>query len=119
MRTLFLLAALLPIAVQAQEAQHERHALHLDPAVERGATSRLRRIEGQVRGLQRMVEEKRYCPDILQQVSAVQASLGSLAELLLRGHLQHCVTEAIRSGDPERAETVCTELADLYRRQGR
>ena len=98
---------------------HSHHALALDPGVERGATSRLRRIEGQVRGLQRMIEEKRYCPEILQQISAVQASLGSLAEVLLRGHLQHCVTAAIRSGDPERAETVCAELADLYRRRGR
>ena len=70
-------------------------------------------------GIQRMVEERRYCPEILQQISAVQASLGGLAELLLRGHLAHCVTAAIRSGDPERANAVCSELADLYRKQGR
>lgn len=94
-------------------------ALAAHPEVDRGARTRLRRIEGQVRGLQRMVEDRRYCPDILQQISAVQASLGSLAELLLRAHLQHCVTEAMRSGDAQRAEAVCSELADLYRKQGR
>jgi DNA-binding FrmR family transcriptional regulator len=94
-------------------------ALAVDTAVERGAATRLRKIEGQVRGLQRMVDERRYCPEILQQISAVQASLGSLSELLLRGHLKHCVTDAIRSGDPARAEEVCSELADLYRRQSR
>jgi CsoR family transcriptional regulator, copper-sensing transcriptional repressor len=95
------------------------HALGVAPGIQRSATSRLRRIEGQVRGLQRMVEEQRYCPEILQQISAVQASLGGLAELLLRGHLAHCVTAAIRSGDPARADAVCTELADLYRKKGR
>src|SRR5690606_16123461 len=96
---------------------HRPHALGADPSVARGATLRLRRIEGQVRGLQRMIEEQRYCPEILHQIAAVQASLGSLAELLLRGHLQHCVTDAIRSGDAQRIEAVCAELADLYRRQ--
>ena len=98
---------------------HAPTALAADSEAERKASQRLRRIEGQVRGIQRMVEERRYCPEILQQISAVQASLGSLAELLLRGHLTHCVTAAIRSGDPERADAVCSELADLYRRQGR
>ena len=94
-------------------------ALEAHPELDRGAHTRLRRIEGQVRGLQKMLEDRRYCPEILQQISAVQASLGSLAELLLRAHLEHCVTGAIRSGDPERAAAVCSELADLYRRQGR
>ena len=77
---------------------------------------RLRRIEGQVRGLHRMVDEERYCPEILQQVAAVQASLNRVAELLLRGHLRHCVSAAVRSGDATRAEGVYAELAELYRR---
>ena len=60
---------------------------------------RLRRIEGQVRGLQAMVDEDRYCIDVLTQVSAVRAALESVALLLLADHTQHCVTEAIRAGD--------------------
>ena len=61
--------------------------------------SRLSRIEGQVRGLRKMVDEDRYCIDVLTQVSAVQSALQSVALLLLRDHTQHCVAEAIRSGD--------------------
>jgi len=61
--------------------------------------ARLRRIEGQVRGLQKMVEGDRYCIDVLTQVSAVKAGLESVALLLLADHTEHCVTEAIRAGD--------------------
>ncbi len=61
--------------------------------------ARLRRIEGQIRGLQKMVEEDRYCIDVLTQVSAAKAALESVALTLLRDHAEHCVTEAIRAGD--------------------
>jgi DNA-binding FrmR family transcriptional regulator len=61
--------------------------------------ARLRRIEGQVRGLQKMVEEDRYCIDVLTQVNAVKAALESVALTLLRDHTEHCVTEAIKGGD--------------------
>jgi DNA-binding FrmR family transcriptional regulator len=61
--------------------------------------SRLSRIEGQVRGLRKMVDEDRYCIDVLTQVSAVQSALESVALLLLRDHTEHCVAEAIRAGD--------------------
>ena len=60
---------------------------------------RLRRIEGQVRGLQRMVNEDRYCIDVLTQVSAVKAALDGVALLLLQDHTSHCVVEAIQAGD--------------------
>ena len=93
-----------------------RHALAEDADARRRLTTRLRRIEGQVRGLQKMVEEERYCPDILRQVEAVQASLGAVAELLLRGHLRHCVANAVRAGETARTEELYTELAELYRR---
>jgi len=59
---------------------------------------RLRRVEGQVRGLQKMVDEDRYCIDVLTQVAAVKAALDSVALLLLADHTEHCVTEAIRAG---------------------
>jgi CsoR family transcriptional regulator, copper-sensing transcriptional repressor len=61
--------------------------------------ARLRRIEGQVRGLQKMVDEDRYCIDVLTQVSAVKAALDRVALLLLADHTEHCVTEAIQAGD--------------------
>jgi CsoR family transcriptional regulator, copper-sensing transcriptional repressor len=60
---------------------------------------RLRRIAGQVRGLERMVDEDRYCIDVLTQVSAVKAALESVALLLLEDHVDHCVADAIRAGD--------------------
>jgi DNA-binding FrmR family transcriptional regulator len=60
---------------------------------------RLRRIEGQVRGIAKMVDEDRYCIDVLTQVSAVKAALESVALLLLADHTEHCVAEAIRAGD--------------------
>jgi CsoR family transcriptional regulator, copper-sensing transcriptional repressor len=60
--------------------------------------SRLRRVEGQVRGIQKMVEEDRYCIDVLTQVNATRAALESVALQLLADHTQHCVMEAIRSG---------------------
>ena len=69
---------------------------------------RLRRIEGQVRGLQGMVEEDRWCPDILQQVAAVQAALDKVALGLADGHVQHCMAEA--GDDPARRDEMTHEL---------
>ena len=81
--------------------------------------TRLRRIEGQVRGVQRMVEEERYCIDVLTQISAVHESLRKVSERLLRAHLEHCVTSAVASGDPQRARTIYDELADLFNKYAR
>ncbi len=63
--------------------------------------SRLRRIEGQVRGIEKMIDEDRYCIDVLTQVTAARAALESVALQLLADHTEHCVTEAIRSGGGE------------------
>jgi len=68
--------------------------------------TRLRRIEGQARGLQRMVEEEKYCIDILTQVSAMTKALQSVALGLLDEHLAHCVVDAARAGGPEAQEKV-------------
>jgi CsoR family transcriptional regulator, copper-sensing transcriptional repressor len=65
-----------------------------------GVVGRLRRIEGQIRGVQKMVEEDRYCIDVVTQVNAARAALESVALLLLREHTEHCVAEAITAGDP-------------------
>lgn len=67
---------------------------------------RLRRIEGQVRGLQRLVEEDTYCIDVLTQISAVNSALQSVAVGLLDEHLHHCVTDAVAAGSPDAADKV-------------
>ena len=73
---------------------------------------RLRRIEGQVRGLQKMVDGDRYCADILTQISSVQEALRGVSRELMRNHLKHCATGAIRSGGDE-ADKMYEELVDL------
>jgi DNA-binding FrmR family transcriptional regulator len=84
------------------------------PAPVRGYTAtkdqlqaRLRRIEGQVRGIERMVDEDRYCIDVLTQISAIQAALDKVALGLLDGHARHCLREGIAEG---RSEEMSTEL---------
>jgi DNA-binding FrmR family transcriptional regulator len=76
---------------------------------------RLRRIEGQVRGLQRMVDEDVYCIDVLTQVSAVTRALQAVALGLLEDHLAHCVTQAVEQGGPEAEEKVREAAAAISR----
>jgi DNA-binding FrmR family transcriptional regulator len=80
---------------------------------------RLHRIEGQVRGLERMVEEDRYCIDILTQIGAVTTALESLAFRILDGHVQHCVAGALASGDPAEARAKSEELLQAVHRFSR
>ena len=93
-----------------------RKAAAVDPEIKAAALTRLRRIEGQVRGLQRMVGEERYCPEILTQMSSVQEALRAVAQALMRNHLKHCVATAHGSSDAER---VYNELLELIFRQSR
>src|ERR1051326_7604548 len=86
----------------------------VDPVLKERASVQLKRIEGQVRGVARMVGEERYCGEGLIQISAIQESLRSVARLLLRNHLQHCAAEAIRSKDRERRERMYDELTELF-----
>lgn len=98
----------------------EHHgALTEDPDTRKQVAARLSRIEGQVRGLGRMVEEDRYCPDILTQLASVHAALRGVGKLLMRSHLQHCVTGALRSGDPAAAERTYDEVMELMYRHTR
>ena len=76
---------------------------------------RLRRIEGQVRGIQRMVEDDRYCIDVLAQVSAATAALQSVALLLLDEHLAHCVTNAVQAGGDEAKQKLAEASAAIAR----
>ena len=80
---------------------------------------RLRRIEGQVRGLEKMVDEDRYCIDVLTQVSAVTKALESLAYEVLDDHVKHCVAGAIESGDPKAAAEKGQELLAAVQRFAR
>ena len=91
----------------------ERKAAGVDPRLKASNLNRLRRIEGQVRGLQKMVEEDRYCADILVQISSVQEALRGVGRNLMRNHLRHCATEAIRHGSAGDAEAMYDELVDL------
>lgn len=90
----------------------ERKAVAVDPEAKARNLNRLKRIEGQVRGLQRMVEGDRYCPDILTQLSSVQEALRAVGRELMRNHLRHCAATAIRSGG-EPAEAMYDELLGL------
>jgi DNA-binding FrmR family transcriptional regulator len=96
-------------------AQHHegRHPVAVDPEIKRTVLNRLRRIEGQMRGLQRMVDEERYCADVITQIASVQEALRSTARSVLQNHLRHCATAAFQSGDRSRAEAMYTELLDL------
>jgi CsoR family transcriptional regulator, copper-sensing transcriptional repressor len=78
--------------------------------------TRLRRIEGQVRGLQRMIDEDTYCIDILQQIAAVNGALQNVAIGLLDEHIGHCVTNAAADGEPEQAREMVTEATNAIAR---
>jgi DNA-binding FrmR family transcriptional regulator len=95
------------------------HAVAVDPEIKHSISTRLRRIEGQVRGLQKMVEEERYCADVLMQLSSVQEALRGVGRGLLHNHLKHCVAEAIRTGDPEQADAMYDELMELLYKNAR
>ena len=96
----------------------DRHAAAVDPEIKQRNLKRLRRIEGQVRGLHRMVEEDRYCADILTQISSVHEALRSVGRELMRNHLKHCATSAIRAGESD-AEAMYDELVEMMYRHSR
>jgi DNA-binding FrmR family transcriptional regulator len=81
--------------------------------------TRLARVEGQVRGVARMVEEDRYCIDILNQMQAVKSALKRVEEEILKNHAAHCVAHAIRSGDAKDQAEKFSELVELFSRYGK
>jgi DNA-binding FrmR family transcriptional regulator len=80
--------------------------------------ARLARIEGQVRGITRMVEEDRYCIDILNQMQAIKAALKRVETEILKGHAAHCVSDAIKSGSAKDQREKFSELVELFSRYG-
>ena len=105
------------VAVASSEASGdgsgERHAVGVDQEIKDRNLKRLRRIEGQVRGLQRMVEEDRYCADVLTQISSVHEALRSVGRELVRNHLKHCAATAIRGDDVQETEAMYDEIIDM------
>ncbi len=85
---------------------------HRSPQEVKALVNRLNRIEGQVRGIKNMLENDEYCVDILNQISATRAALGSLASILLEDHVQTCVAEGIKKGDTE----IISELTDTIKK---
>ena len=81
--------------------------------------SRLKRCEGQTRGIMRMVEEDKYCVDVMNQVAAVQGALAEVSKKLLSTHLDTCVRNAVEKGKPADRARVLNELQDLFARYGR
>jgi len=90
-----------------------RKAIAVDPQLKDANRNRLRRIEGQIRGLQKMVEDDRYCADIITQVASVQEALRGVARNLMRNHLHHCAAKALRSNKKEEAEAMYDELLEM------
>lgn len=96
----------------------ERKAAGVDVDIKASNLRRLRRIEGQVRGLQKMVEDDRYCVDILVQLAAAQEGLRAVGRELIRNHMKHCVHDAMQAG-PEQADAVIDELVAVLHKHSK
>lgn len=96
----------------------DRKAVGVDPDAKSRNLLRLRRIEGQVRGLQKMVEEDRYCADIMTQISSTHEALRAVGRELMRNHLKYCAAKAIRSGGDD-ATRMYDELVDMMYKHSR
>ena len=90
----------------------------LDPAQQQAMVTRLNRIEGQVRGIRRMVQEPRPCLDILQQLAAAEAAMNRVSLAIMRFHVQTCVPQGVEQGEPERSKRLA-ELVDIFDRFAR
>lgn len=101
--------------MEVGESCNCRHK-HRETSEERGLMNRLNRIEGQIRGIKAMVEDERYCVDIITQVAAVQAALNSFNKVLLEHHIKSCVVDDIKSGDSDATvEELCRILQKMMK----
>jgi len=106
------------------QSKNEKHgagnkAVGVDLVLKEANQNRLRRIEGQIRGLQKMVEEDRYCADVIVQISSVQEALRGVARNLMKNHMRHCAAKAIAGGKKEEKESMYEELLGLMELQQR
>lgn len=95
-----------------------RKAIAVDPEIKAANLARLRRIEGQIRGIHEMVGNDRYCADVLRQISAVQQALRAVGRELIRNHVRHCATRAINAGGTD-AAAMYDELVELFYQNSR
>ena len=100
-------------------AHDERKAVGVDAGIKERNLKRLRRIEGQVRGLQKMVEEDRYCADVMTQISSVHEALRGVGRELMRNHLKHCAAAALTSDDAPTVDAMYDELVDMMYKHAR
>lgn len=96
-----------------------RRAVGVDAEIKASNLRRLSRIEGQLRGIQRMVEQDRYCADILTQVTSAQEALRAVARSLMRNHLEHCASHAIRNGSADERQAMYDELLAMIYKNAR
>lgn len=89
---------------------------HHPAAVKKDLTTRLNRIEGQIRGIKRMIEEDTYCDDVITQLSATQSALNSVAKILVDGHVRSCVVNRLQDGDTEVVDELITTLQKLMKK---
>ena len=92
--------------------------LFRSPAKKKKLLARLRRLEGQLAAVARMVEEDRHCPEVLVQIAAIKGGMGRVGQLLLEEHVRTCVADALQSGDADERDATLTELTDLMGRFG-
>ena len=107
-----------PTCVCHPSPAQDRKAVAVDPAIKTRNLARLARIAGQIRGIHKMIDDDRYCADILGQLSAVHEALRAVGRELLRNHLKHCATAAIKAG-PKTAEPMYDELVELMYKNAR
>jgi DNA-binding FrmR family transcriptional regulator len=90
----------------------------LDPETKQRALARLRRIEGQIQGVQRMVDEDKYCVDIMLQISAIQGALDQVSKILMARHIESCVLDSVKAGTQKKRARKVEELIQVCARYG-
>jgi CsoR family transcriptional regulator, copper-sensing transcriptional repressor len=88
---------------------------HHSPEVKKSLTSRLNRIEGQIRGIKGLIEKDTYCDDVITQIAAAQSALNGVSKILLEGHLKHCIVERVQEGDNEVIDELLTTIKRLMK----
>ncbi|MBO0997267.1 metal-sensitive transcriptional regulator [Bacillus sp. SD075] len=94
---------------------HGRKSHHSE-AVKKNLTTRLNRIEGQIRGIKGLIEKDTYCDDVITQIAATQSAMNSVAKILLEGHLRNCVVERLNDGDTEVIDEVLVTIQKLMKK---
>ena len=102
-----------------RNGKNGKKAVGVDAELKEASQNRLRRIEGQIRGLQKMVEEDRYCADVITQIASVQEALRGVARNLMKNHMRHCAAKAIEGGKKQEQEAMYEELLGLMDLQRR